>query len=258
MAGSFAIAAPHTMAAWSRFASTKSSSAVRARGPVSPQIDPDMLPSPPKRAAAFPQHARQHHIRVYNLVALSVASAGCGSGLMILTGLEATLPVWIPVVAGFVPHLWLTLIPPASSQARTALLLTFALIEGMALAPIVKMSAAAGVLGSALMLAAAVFGGFSAASFLAPRASLIAYQGPLFGMLLGMMAISMVNVIYPISYAHSLILYGGLALFSAFIAVDTQIMVERASCGSADPAQDALRMFLFVRIAQILRNMRER
>ena len=330
MAGSLAIAAPHTMAAWSRFASTKSSSAVRAStlmnasapswvtaatsgacigtktasttDVVSPLISQSQmchLGSKPTgmclarigntrggsdmssyqsgnsspmnfggssgsgdNSDPLPPHVRQHLIRVYNLLALSVACAACGSGLMIFTGLGKAIPFWLPMVAGFVPLLWLNFKPPASSQARTALLLTFALIEGMALAPVVKMSAAAGVLGSALVLTAAVFGGFSAASFLAPRASLIALQGPMFGMLMGMMAISLLNMFYPTAFAHSLILYGGLALFSVFIAVDTQAMIERARCGVSDPAQDALGMFLnvvniFVRIAQILRSMGE-
>jgi len=210
----------------------------------------------------LPPHVRAHLMRVYNLLAISIGFAACGSSLMIFTGLGKMIPYWLPMVAGFVPLLWLNFKPPANPQARVALLLTFALIEGMALAPIVKMSAAAGVLGSALVLTAAVFGGFSAASFLAPRASLIAFQGPMFGMLMGMMAISLLNMIYPTAFAHSLILYGGLALFSVFIAVDTQAMIERARCGVSDPSQDALGMFLnviniFVRIAQILRSMGE-
>ena len=93
--------------------------------------------------------------------------------------------------------------------------------------------------------------------FPSPRAGLLAFQGPLYGMLMGMVAVSLLNLFYPTAFAHSLILYGGLALFSAFIAVDTQAMIERARCGAGDHVQDALQMFLnvinvFVRIAQIL------
>ena len=55
-------------------------------------------------------------------------------------------------------------------------------------------------------------------------------------------------------------LYGGLAIFSAFVAVDTQVMIERARCGQGDVAHDALNMFvnvlqIFIRIAEILRGM---
>jgi FtsH-binding integral membrane protein len=77
-------------------------------------------------------------------------------------------------------------------------------------------------------------------------------------MLFGMMAVSILNIFYPTAFAHSLILYGGLALFSMFIAVDTQAMIERARCGAGDHVQDAVQMFLnviniFVRIAQMLK-----
>ncbi|RHW67046.1 Inhibitor of apoptosis-promoting Bax1 [Trypanosoma brucei equiperdum] len=129
--------------------------------------------------------------------------------------------------------------------------------RGKALAPLIASSMAKGVLGTAIVLTGAVFCGFSAGAYLAPRASLLALQGPLFGMLLGMVAISVLNLFYPTAFVHSIILYGGLALFSVMVSVDTQAMIERARCGAGDVVQDALQMFMnvvniFVRIAQIL------
>lgn len=130
----------------------------------------------------------------------------------------------------------------------------------MAIAPLVLMTSMKGVLVTSLVLTAAVFGGFSAAAYLSPRASLVAWQGPLFGALIGLVAISLLNIFFPSTIAHSLILYGGLALFSAMVAVDTQAMIERARCGAGDYVQDAMQMFLnviniFVRIAQIMSSM---
>lgn len=205
-------------------------------------------------------YVREHLIKVYNLLAVAIGLAGCGSAAMIMTPLGKSIPFFVPLIGGFVPLLWLWFKPPANPVHRQALVLAFAGLQGMAIAPIVKATASAGVLGSALVLTGAVFAGFSAAAFLAPRASLVAFQGPLMGMMLGMFAISILNLFYPTAFAHSIVLYGGLAIFSAFVAVDTQTMIERARCGAGDVAFDALNMFtnvlnIFIRIAEILRNM---
>ncbi|RNF07582.1 hypothetical protein TraAM80_03265 [Trypanosoma rangeli] len=211
-------------------------------------------------ADSLTPYVRQHLSKVYGLLAAGSAVAGVGSFLMFATALGKSMPFWLPMVGGFVPLLWLSFAPPRDPTLKLALFFSFTLLEGMALAPLVAMTLAKGVLGTAVVLTGAVFFGFSAAALLCPRASLLALQGPLFGMLMGMVAISILNLFYPTAFAHSLILYGGLALFSLFVSVDTQAMIERARCGAGDYVQDALQMFLnvvniFVRIAQILGSM---
>ena len=208
-------------------------------------------------ADSLTPQVRDHLGRVYGLLAAGVASAGLASAAMFMTPLGKAIPWFLPTFGGLIPLFWLMWRPPASIQGRLALFFAFTTLEGMALAPIVKMTMVKGVLGTSLVLTGAVFCGFSAAAYLAPRASMLALQGPLFGMLIGMVAISILNMFYPTAFAHSIILYGGLALFSMFVAVDTQAMIERARCGAGDHVQDALQMFLnvvniFVRIAQIL------
>ena len=213
-------------------------------------------------ADALTPQVRQHMMRVYSLLGAGVMAAACGSALMFMTPLGKAIPPLVPMIGAFVPLLWLNFRPPASVEARLALFFSFCVLEGMAIAPIVLATAAKGVLGSALVLTAAVFLGFSGAALLAPRASLVKFQGPLIGMLMGMIAVSFLNLIWPSSFAHSIVLYGGLAIFSAFIAVDTQAMIERAACGTSDHVQDAVQMFLnvlniFIRIAQIMRGFGE-
>lgn len=208
-------------------------------------------------ADSLTPHVRDHLFRVYSLVGGTVLAACVGSLLMIATPLAHAIPYWLPMVGGFVPLLWLSFAPPANMMLKTGLLLTFGLLEGMAIAPLVLMSSLKGVLLTSLMLTGAIFGGFSAAAYLAPRASMVAWQGPLFGGLMGLMGLSLFSIFYPTAIAHSLILYGGLALFSVMIASDTQAMIERARCGAGDHVQDAMQMFLnliniFVRIMQIM------
>jgi FtsH-binding integral membrane protein len=240
--------------------SGQKSSESSSGGWVMPNFSPSTTGTQSQTAgeAALTPHVRKHMLRVYNLLALGVGSAGVGSAAMMLTPLGKMIPYWVPMVGGFVPLLWLMFKPPASVQARLALFFAFTTLEGMTLAPLIKATMLKGVLGSALVLTAAIFVGFSAAALAAPRASMLALQGPLFGMLIGMVAISVLNIFYPTAFAHSIVLYGGLAIFSLFVAVDTQAMIERASCGANDHVGDALQMFLnvvniFVRIAAILR-----
>lgn len=209
-------------------------------------------------ASDLPPHVRDHLQRTYLLLATGVGVAACGSSLMIFTPLVKTIPFWVPQIGAFVPLLWLSFAPPANPNVKLALFFTFCFLEGMAIAPIVYVSAAKGVLFSALFLTFAVFAGFTAAAFLAPQGRLLAFQGPLFALLIGFVGLSFLNMFFPSKFAHSILLYGGLALFSALVAVDTQNMIERARCGVGDHVQDALGLFInmmniFVRIAAILR-----
>ncbi|CBZ27447.1 conserved hypothetical protein [Leishmania mexicana MHOM/GT/2001/U1103] len=212
------------------------------------------------QADSLTPFVRQHLARVYTLLGCACLTAGLGSFLMVATPMGRAIPYWLPMVGGFVPLLWLSFAPPANPSLKLCLFFSFALLEGMAIAPLVLMTSMKGVLTTSILLTAAVFGGFSAAAYLAPRASMVAWQGPLFGALIGMVAVSLLNVFYPTAFAHSLILYGGLAIFSVMVAVDTQAMIERARCGAGDHVQDAMQMFLnvvniFVRIAQIMGSM---
>lgn len=237
---------------------SSSSNNNRGFGEVQANYSPVTGGSGGSTADSLTPYVRQHLTRVYSLLGVGIAVAALGSASMFLTPLGKMIPYWLPAIGGFVPLLWLMWAPPANPQLKLGLYFAFTFLEGMAIAPIVYMSMAKGTLGTALVLTGAVFFGFSAAAYLSPRASLVAFQGPLYGMLLGLVAVSLLNMFYPTAFAHSLILYGGLALFSVFVAVDTQAMIERARCGAGDHVQDALQMFLnviniFVRIAQILR-----
>ena len=224
---------------------------------IEPVYSPQTYQSESSDSTDLPEHVRDHLTRTYMLLASGVAGAALGAALMIFTPLCKVVPYWLPMVGAFVPLLWLNFAPPSNPNTKLALFFSFCFLEGMAIAPIVWMSAAKGVLFSALFLTFAVFAGFTAAAFLAPQGKLLAFQGPLFAILIGFVGISFLNLFFPSKFAHSILLYGGLALFSALVAVDTQAMIERARCGMGDHVQDAMGLFInminiFTRIAQIM------
>lgn len=77
-------------------------------------------------------------------------------------------------------------------------------------------------------------------------------------MLGGMLGVSLLSIVYPNSAAlYNIYLYGGLAMFSAFVLYDTQKIMYRAKTDIAyDPINQSMHVYLdainlFVRFVQI-------
>lgn len=226
--------------------------------PVPNQSQPEPAVRQSEYDALTPE-VRQHMVRVYNVMGSGVATASVGVGAMLASGLYASSGVIIGCSLGaLVPILWLSFKPPSTYAGRLALFHSATSMIGAGITPIVLKAAGAGVLGSALVMTGAVFGGFSAAALLAPRGAALSMMGPLIACLMGMILMQLVSAfIYPVPFMHQIALFGGLALFSLLIAADTGAMIERARQGIKDPVQDALSMFLnlvnvFVRMVEVL------
>jgi len=118
------------------------------------------------------------------------------------------------------------------------------------------------IIPTALGMTAAIFGTMTALSFFAKKKSFLSLGLPLFGgtlVLLGAgiaaFMVPVTSVWYPI--LHNVSLYGGLALFSAYIAYDTQRIVAEFEAGHKDVIAHAVSMFInlqgiFVRLLAIL------
>eukprot|EP01065_Artemidia_motanka_P022100 TRINITY_DN2630_c5_g2_i5.p2 TRINITY_DN2630_c5_g2~~TRINITY_DN2630_c5_g2_i5.p2 ORF type:complete len:310 (+),score=104.94 TRINITY_DN2630_c5_g2_i5:112-930(+) len=201
---------------------------------------------------------RQYMVKVYNVMGSGVVTAGVGAGAMLLTPLALSVNPMMFSLGAFIPLLWLSFRPPASFAGRLSLFHATTGMIGAGLAPVVAKAVTGGVLGSALVLTAAIFGGFSTAALLAPRGAALSMMGPLMAGLLGMILLQLISAfVYPIPFMSQITLLGGLALFSLLIAADTGAMIERARQGAQDPVQDGLSMFLnivnvFVRIVEML------
>nr|CCC95200.1 unnamed protein product [Trypanosoma congolense IL3000] len=232
---------------------------MRVAGGIKPQTSPMNFTGSSdgsgSTADSLTPYVREHLMKVYGLLAAGCVAAGFGSVLMFATPLCKTIPFWLPMAAGFVPLLWLSYAPPQNPTLKMGLFFSFTVWKGWPSRRIAS-SMVKGVLGTAVVLTGAVFCGFSAGAYLASRASVLALAGPLFACYSAWWRIRNYTFISA-AFAHSIILYGGLALFSLMVSVDTQAMIERARCGAGDVVQDAMQMFLnvvniFVRIAQIL------
>jgi FtsH-binding integral membrane protein len=109
------------------------------------------------------------------------------------------------------------------------------------------------VIYDALIATGVTVGGLGAVAWNAPSEQFLNWGGPLSLMLGGMCGVSLLSILYPGSKALGNIwLYGGLALFSAFILYDTQQIIYKAKTqrvydpinGSVGVYLDAINLFV--------------
>lgn len=188
----------------------------------------------------------------------------------LIAGASCTLGIYGGMSIGMVPSLLGSLglilgigfTPREYTTARLGMLYGFAVLQGLSLTPFLAHTAAMypSVIPAALLATGGVFTGFTALSLVSRSRSMLSLGGPLFGCLLGMIGLNIASFFVPAlsGMAHSISLYGGLALFSAYVSYDTQLMIERARLGETDYVSDSLSLFLdlvniFVRFVSIFR-----
>uniref|UniRef100_A0A7S3CNF6 Growth hormone-inducible transmembrane protein n=1 Tax=Strombidium rassoulzadegani TaxID=1082188 RepID=A0A7S3CNF6_9SPIT len=117
----------------------------------------------------------------------------------------------------------------------------------------------------AAIASSAIMGSLGIVAYNSPSEQFLNWGGPLALGLGGMIGISLLSMLYPGSPAlYNIYLYGGLALFSAFVLYDTQSIVHRAKTDfKYDPINNSLRVYMdavniFVRMVQILGNSKKK
>ena len=142
--------------------------------------------------------------------------------------------------------------PKGSNPAlRAGLLASSALFIGSSLGPIVGASLAMDplLLPMALGASGGIFAGATVFSLMAPEGRMLSLGGPLFGGLLVLLGCGILGMFYPHPVLQSVSLYGGLALFSVYVAYDTQVILDDYKNGMEDAVQHSLNLFLdFVNI----------
>jgi FtsH-binding integral membrane protein len=200
---------------------------------------------------------QQHLANVYGVLMGTVGVSALGAVGAMVTPLGAIHPL-IPGLGALVPWLymsWGTSPGTHSSAFRGGLLGTGAFMSGMAMAPILGMATSIDpmIVPSALLATTGMFGVMSASALALPKGRMSSLGAPLFGGMIGLLGVGIVGIFtpptspwYPI--LHSVHLYGGLGIFSLYIAYDTQMMIQDYEEGNRDTMQAALNMFINVKI----------
>eukprot|EP01063_Lacrimia_lanifica_P005212 TRINITY_DN129_c2_g1_i10.p2 TRINITY_DN129_c2_g1~~TRINITY_DN129_c2_g1_i10.p2 ORF type:complete len:237 (+),score=103.14 TRINITY_DN129_c2_g1_i10:67-777(+) len=97
---------------------------------------------------------------------------------------------------------------------------------------------------TAILMTCGIFGSFTVAARYAKRRQYLYMGGILSSCLWALLIVSVANMFFRLPFFHAVSLYGGLVLFSFYVAYDTQLMIERAHHGELDPMGDAINLFI--------------
>lgn len=216
--------------------------------------------------SALTSDVRMHLSKVYGLLmattAMSMAGTLAAAAVPIIS-----LPMFI---ASFLGVLGISFTDPSKTTLRQNMLLGVGFGIGAGIAPLV-LSSSLGVVFAALLGTSSIFAGFSLAALKARRRSFLYMGGFLFGGMMLVFAASLAHLLLPLigitnpafmAALYNINVYGGLAIFSLFLAYDTQNMIESYKEGNDDKVSPALQLFLnvvniFIRLLQIFGGGRE-
>lgn len=216
-----------------------------------------------------------HLQRVYATLAAGIAVAAGTSIFAIGSGLASVVHPFIPAILGLAPLIyltgytnkyvraaqpaaWLPLTVRAASRAqshsagfRAGLFAMFTALSGMAIAPLIKMflGVSAGVIPVALGATAAIFATMTALAMMAPRGAMLSWGVPLGGGMLVLFGLGLMGMFVPVTSPwapifHNIMLYGGLGLFTIYVAYDTQQIVSDYEHGDDDHLRHAAMLFI--------------
>ena len=193
-----------------------------------------------------------HMRKVYGTLATGIGIAAGASLFTMATPLVGIHPL-IPGIASMVPlmGLYYTSKHTHSMMFRTGLYAAFTGLSGVAMAPLLKFALAVSpaVVPQALLITTAMFGTMTALSLLAKPGATLRWGVPLAGGMLVLMGAGVASMFVPITSAwypllHNVYLYGGLGLFTLYIAYDTQKMIDEYEMGEDDHLKHAVDLFL--------------
>ena len=207
----------------------------------------------------------EHMRKVYATLAAGIGIAAGGSLFAMATPL-ATMPAIIPGLAAIVPLLGLmyTSKHTHSFALRAGLYAAFTGLSGVALAPLLLLAlkVSPAIVPQALILTTALFGSMTALSLLAPRGAMLRWGVPLGGGVIVLMGAGIASMFVPVTSAwypllHGVQMYGGLTLFTLYVAYDTQKMIDEYEMGEDDHLKHAVDLFIdfkhiFMRILILL------
>ncbi len=194
----------------------------------------------------------EHMRKVYATLAAGIGIAAGGSLFAMATPLATMHPI-IPGLAAMVPLMGLmyTNKHTHSFGLRAGLYAAFTGLSGVALAPLLLLAlkVSPAVVPQALVLTTALFGSMTALSLMAPPGAMLRWGVPLGGGLLVLMGTGIASMFVPVTSAwypllHNVMMYGGLTLFTLYVAYDTQKMIDEYEMGEDDHLKHAVDLFI--------------
>eukprot|EP00316_Scyphosphaera_apsteinii_P024184 CAMPEP_0119311290 /NCGR_PEP_ID=MMETSP1333-20130426/22024_1 /TAXON_ID=418940 /ORGANISM="Scyphosphaera apsteinii, Strain RCC1455" /LENGTH=318 /DNA_ID=CAMNT_0007315635 /DNA_START=22 /DNA_END=978 /DNA_ORIENTATION=+ len=193
-----------------------------------------------------------HMRKVYATLATGIGIAAGASLFTMATPLVGVHPL-IPGLLSIAPLMGLmyTNKHTHSATLRAGLFAAFTGLSGMSLAPLIKMALFINpvIVPQALLLTTGLFGTMTALSLFAKPGTMLRLGVPLgagmimlFAAGIGAMFVPVTSAWYPL--LHNVYMYGGLAIFTLYVAFDTQKMINEFEMGEDDHLKHALDLFI--------------
>jgi len=207
----------------------------------------------------------EHMRKVYGTLAVGIGIAAGASMVTMATPLLGVHPL-VPGIGAMIPLMGImyTSKHTHSQALRAGMFAAFTGLSGVAIAPLMMIALKVNpiLVPQALVLTTGLFASMTGLSLMAKPGATLRWGVPLGGGLLLLMATGLGSMFVPVTSAwypllHSFQLYGGLALFTAYIAYDTQKMIDEYEMGEDDHLKHAVDLFIdfkviFTRILSIL------
>eukprot|EP01060_Flectonema_neradi_P033609 TRINITY_DN568_c0_g1_i3.p1 TRINITY_DN568_c0_g1~~TRINITY_DN568_c0_g1_i3.p1 ORF type:complete len:227 (+),score=32.76 TRINITY_DN568_c0_g1_i3:68-748(+) len=146
---------------------------------------------------------------------------------------------------------------------RLSMFLTFGFLGGWGVGPIISIyDIPTEAVLTAFALTTLIFVCFTASAMYSKRGEWLHIGGILSSCITGLFAVWVLSLFFTIPFFHTILIYGGLVVFSLYVAYDTAIMIENANNGNKDAMIDSINLFIdflaiFKRILIILAESRD-
>ena len=182
------------------------------------------------------KYLKEVYIHLTGLFAMSFV----GCYVQLHSGLYLFFPAFIAAM-GCLLYVFLGKDP----TLRPILFMGFGFFDGWMLGPLLTQlhPPPATILG-AVAMTTGIFGSFTLAAMYGKRGAYLYLGGFLGSAIWGLLAVSIMSIFFHVPFFYSLMLYGGLIVFSLYVMYDTSVMIERAHAGERDHLVDALNLFI--------------
>eukprot|EP01060_Flectonema_neradi_P040986 TRINITY_DN953_c1_g1_i15.p1 TRINITY_DN953_c1_g1~~TRINITY_DN953_c1_g1_i15.p1 ORF type:complete len:236 (+),score=16.15 TRINITY_DN953_c1_g1_i15:87-794(+) len=125
---------------------------------------------------------------------------------------------------------------------RLVMFLAFGFLGGWSLGPLIALTSDKVL--AAFAITTLIFACFTCSAFFSRGGEWLELGGILSSSMACLFAVWVVSHVYTIAIFHSFLLYGGLVIFSLYVAYDTVVMLENAKNGKKDALVDSINLFI--------------
>ncbi|BFZ15419.1 hypothetical protein BsWGS_18458 [Bradybaena similaris] len=191
-------------------------------------------------------HVQSHLKNVYGTLSVGMLSAALGAYVHFCTGLGEWYLLTLLASIGLLIWLMFEKHERKNIGKRMAIFTAFTMLSGMSLGPLLELVVLIdpSIIVTALAGTAVIFISFTMSALLTRSRMFLYMGGFLMSSLMYLLILQFISRLTGSRLGFDIVIYGSLALFSAFVLYDTQLIVERKRRGDDDFIWHAVDLFI--------------